>query len=275
MAVEQKQGFTQLEQLCLEIKEEERARELKQEKKRLKRKKRKNKNAAGDRDEKGNTVPSEEPGVTSTCCVLRPESRGSVHIRSRDPQAWPSIRYNYLDTEDDRRRMIEAVKIQRKIFQASGFDQYRRGELIPGPEVQSDEEILDYVRNYAHSVYHPVGTCKMGNDDMAVVDHELKVHGIEGLRIADASVFPALISGNTNATCIAIAEKLTDMLADSRRVVRNGDVQAVAAAAGCPFHGAASGEETEKPAVEPVAAAESMSESEKSEAAAAGCPVAH
>lgn len=165
----------------------------------------------GEIDENGQTKP-EFPSVTSTCCVLRPESRGSVHIKSADSQAAPSIRFNFMSTEDDRRRMIETVRIQRKIYQGKSFDSYRMEELIPGSDVDSDEAILDYVREKAHSVYHPVGTCKMGNDDMAVVDDRLRVHGIENLRIADASIFPTLTSGNTNAAAIMVGERCADFI---------------------------------------------------------------
>ena len=175
---------------------------------------------AGALDESGNTVAAEQPGVTTTCCFLRPESRGSVHIKSTNPLDWPAIRFNFLDSDEDKRRMIEAVQIQRKIYQGKGLDQYRLSESMPGEQVQSDEEILDYVRKTAQSVYHPVGTCKMGQDRNSVVGSKLKVYGIESLRIADASVFPTLISGNTNAAVIMIAEKCADfILADRRKAL--------------------------------------------------------
>ncbi|MFT4518119.1 MAG: choline dehydrogenase [Halioglobus sp.] len=166
--------------------------------------------AASEEDAKGNlkTVP----GTTATVCYLRPESRGSVHIRSADPQAHPSIRANYLATENDRQKIVEAVRKVRDIFLAPAMAKYRIDEILPGPLTQSDEEILDYVRAQAESVYHPVGTCKMGSDDLAVVDDRLRVHGVSKLRVADASIMPTIISGNTNATAIMIAEKCADML---------------------------------------------------------------
>lgn len=166
--------------------------------------------AASEPDKKGNLKP--KPGTTATVCYLRPESRGSVHIRSTDPAAAPAIRANYLDTEQDRSAIVAAVRRVRDIFQAHALDKYRGAEYRPGPLVQSDEQILDFVRAEAESVYHPVGTCKMGSDDMAVVDERLRVHGIKRLRVADASIMPKLISGNTNAPVIMIAEKCADML---------------------------------------------------------------
>ncbi len=152
------------------------------------------------------------PGTTATVCNLRPSSRGSVHIRTPFPDYPPAIRANYLSTEEDRRVTIDAVKRVREIFASSVFDGFRDDEILPGPHCDSDEKILAYIRRSAGSVYHPVGTCAMGHDDLAVVDHRLRVHGLEGLRIADASVIPRIISGNTNALCVAIGEKAADML---------------------------------------------------------------
>jgi len=166
--------------------------------------------AASTPDSKGNLKPI--PGTTATVCYLRPESRGSVHIRSKDPSAPPAIRANYLDTEHDRKVIVAAFRRVREIFMTPALAKYRGEELRPGPRVQSDEQILDYVRAEAESVYHPVGTCKMGVDAMAVVDERLRVHGIRKLRVADASIMPRLISGNTNAPAIMIAEKCADML---------------------------------------------------------------
>jgi len=166
--------------------------------------------AASAPDSKGNLKPI--PGTTATVCYLRPESRGSVHIRSKDPLASPAIRANYLDTEHDRNAIVAAFRRVREIFTAPALAKYRGEELRPGPLAQSDEQILDYVRAEAESVYHPVGTCKMGVDAMAVVDDRLRVHGIRKLRVADASIMPCLTSGNTNAPAIMIAEKCADML---------------------------------------------------------------
>jgi choline dehydrogenase len=179
--------------------------------------------AASEPDSKGNLKP--KPGTTATVCFLRPESRGSVHIRSKDPLAYPAVRANYLDTEGDRKSIVDAFRKVREIFTAPALNKYLGEEFMPGPLTQSDAQILDYVRAEAESVYHPVGTCKMGSDKMAVVDERLRVHGVEYLRIADASVMPNIISGNTNATAIMIAEKCADMLlqdADVRTTLPEG-----------------------------------------------------
>jgi choline dehydrogenase len=166
--------------------------------------------AASEPDSKGNLKPA--PGTTATVCHLRPESRGSVHVRSKDPLAYPAIRANYLDTEHDRKAIIAAFRRVREIFEAPALKQYRGEEFRPGPLTQSDEQILEYVRAEAESVYHPVGTCKMGSDKMAVVDDRLRVHGVKRLRVADASIMPNITSGNTNAPAVMIAEKCADML---------------------------------------------------------------
>lgn len=169
--------------------------------------------AAGQYNDKGNieTVP----GTTAAVCYLRPTSRGSVHIKSADADKHPAINANYLATENDQQAMINAVRKVREIFQAQAFDKYRLDELEPGDNFVSDEEILDAVRDRGISVYHPVGSCKMGNDDMAVVDDQLRVHGISNLRIADASIMPTILSGNTNAACVMIADKCADFILNS------------------------------------------------------------
>lgn len=166
--------------------------------------------AASEPDAKGNLKP--KPGTTATVCYLRPESRGSVHIRSTDPTTAPAIRANYLDVENDRKAIVAALRKVRDIFMAPALEKHRGTEFKPGPLAQSDEQILDYVRAEAESVYHPVGTCKMGSDKMAVVDERLRVHGVQRLRVADASIMPRIVSGNTNAPAIMIAEKCADML---------------------------------------------------------------
>ncbi len=173
---------------------------------------------AGALDDKGNIIAADAPGTTSSGCVLRPQSRGSVHTKSNNPFEWPSIRFNYLSTEEDKRRMIEAIRLQRKIFQASSFAANLGNEALPGAAVQTDDQILEYIRANAMSVYHPVGSCKMGpaEDKSAVVDNKLKVHGLSGLRIADASIMPKIISGNTNAACIMIGERAADFILADR-----------------------------------------------------------
>ncbi len=146
---------------------------------------------AGDMDDKGNMQASTESGVNSTVCVLRPKSRGQVHISSDDPKASPAIRFNYLTDEEDCKRTVEGIKWQRRIYAAAPFQVIATQELKPGLQVQTDEEILDYARREGGSVYHPVGTCRMGaaDDPLAVVDNELCVHGMHSLRVVDASIF--------------------------------------------------------------------------------------
>ena len=204
---------------------------------------------AGDIDESnGKMVPTVKSGVTSTCHFMHPESRGSVHIRSNNTIDWPAIKFNFLESEEDKHRMIEAVKIQRQIFQGAAFDDYQMSESLPGSGVQTDEDILEYVRSTAQSASHSVGTCKMGNDNQSVVCDELKVRGIEALRIADASIMPELVSGNTNATCIMIAERCADMLLETRKDAMASESLSLAArskenaeqmsgdVSKCPFH---------------------------------------
>ena len=152
------------------------------------------------------------PGLTAIAHQLRPESTGSVHIKSADSGTAPAIRFNFLSAELDRQVVIASVKETRKLVNASAMDGIRGKELAPGPEIQSDEDILAWVRAAAETVYHPVGTCKMGSDPMAVVDQRLRVHGIRQLRVADASIMPTLTSGNTNAPSIMIGEKAAQMI---------------------------------------------------------------
>ncbi|MEM8786422.1 MAG: GMC oxidoreductase, partial [Pseudomonadota bacterium] len=157
-------------------------------------------------------IPADRHGMTGHICQLRPESRGYITIRSDDPLDEPVIQPNYLEAESDRRALVEGVKIMRDIFAQQAFDSYRGPELAPGATVNTDEEIAGFVRENAETIYHPIGTCKMGTDEMAVVGADLKVHGTENLRVVDASVMPTLIGGNTNAPTIMIAEKAADMI---------------------------------------------------------------
>jgi choline dehydrogenase len=135
-----------------------------------------------------------------------------VGLKSTNPSDPPLIQPNYLATETDRRTMRDGVKITRRVFAQRSFDPYRGPEISPGAHVQSDAEIDAFVKRNAETIYHPVGTARMGKDSMAVVDSSLRVHGIEGLRVVDASVMPTLIGGNTNAPTIMIAEKASDMI---------------------------------------------------------------
>lgn len=157
-------------------------------------------------------VQVEKDGFTFHVCQLRPESRGRVGLKSADPTADPAIFANYLSAEEDRRALREGVKMMRKVAAQPALDPYRSEELFPGKDVESNEQIDAWIRKHAETIYHPVGTCKMGTDEMAVVDAELKVRGIAGLRVVDASVMPTLVGGNTNAPTIMIAEKAADMI---------------------------------------------------------------
>ncbi len=169
---------------------------------------------AGGMDEQGNMVASKDPGVNSTVCVVRPTSRGSVHARDTDVQSFPTIVHNYLSTDHDRNLAVEGFKLQRTIFQSEAFKPHATYEILPGESVQTDDEILDFWRDEAMSTYHPVGSAKMGpaDDPTAVVDNQLCVHGIENLRIVDASIFPLLPSGNTHAPTVAVAEKAATLI---------------------------------------------------------------
>lgn len=151
-------------------------------------------------------------GFMSYYNASRPESRGEIALRSADPLTAPAIQPNYFRTENDRRLLREGLRISREVFRQRAFDAYRGEELAPGPSVRTDTDIDAYHRQTAETIYHPVGTCRMGPDDMAVVDSRLRVHGIDGLRVADASIMPRLVSGNTNAPTIMIAEKAVDLM---------------------------------------------------------------
>jgi choline dehydrogenase len=143
---------------------------------------------------------------------MRPQSRGSVTLRSADPKATPCILFNYMATERDRREMREAIRLTREIMHQAPLDAFRGEELGPGPEVASDRDIDAWVRRMAESAYHPAGTCRMGNDERAVVDSSGRVHAVEGLRVVDASIMPRITSGNLNAPVIMLAEKLADAI---------------------------------------------------------------
>lgn len=151
-------------------------------------------------------------GVTLAINVLRSESLGSVHIKSSDPATPPAIRFNFLSAEEDRRGLLAALRKARELMATPPVADVIVQEVTPGAAVQSDDELLDWVRAKAETTYHPVGTCRMGPDPMAVVDADLRVHGVGGLRVADASIMPTLTSGNTNAPCMMIGEKCADMI---------------------------------------------------------------
>jgi len=157
-------------------------------------------------------VLSRRAGMACYAHPMRPESTGSVHARSADPRDAPAIRFNFLSAPVDGDLTVRAIRIARAIMAAPAMAALRVSEIAPGTDRQSDDEILDWVRSAAETTYHPVGTCRMGSDDLAVVDDRLRVRGIDGLRIADASIMPRLTSGNTNAPTIMIGEKAADMI---------------------------------------------------------------
>ena len=156
------------------------------------------------------------PAVTVSVCNLRPESRGDCHIRGRDPAAQPAIRLNYLSAERDRTVALAAVRQARRLAGARALARYAPEELLPGPAVVSDDDLMLAIGNIATTIFHPVGTCRMGRDDGAVVDERLRVHGIDGLRVVDASIMPTITSGNTASPVVMIAEKAADLILAGR-----------------------------------------------------------
>jgi choline dehydrogenase len=174
-------------------------------------------------------------GYSLHVCNLRPRSRGEIRLNGADPYDKPDIRPNYLSDPDDMERMVRGVRLARKVLAAPAFDPYRGTTLLPEGPCNTDAEVRQFVRQRAETIYHPVGTCKMGSDPMAVVDAQLRVHGLQGLRVADASIMPLLIGGNTNAPVIMIAEKASDMIKAARRASQQaGAVQTQRPAAQVP-----------------------------------------
>jgi choline dehydrogenase len=144
--------------------------------------------------------------------LITPESRGRISLRTTNPLDSPGIRANYLSTDADLRTMIEGVRLTRRMAHSKAFDPFRGDELHPGPAAKTDDDVVEFLRNELETLYHPVGTCKMGNDPLAVVDSRLRVHGVDRLRVVDASIMPRVPAGNTNAPVIMIAEKAADMI---------------------------------------------------------------
>ncbi|QNP47254.1 GMC family oxidoreductase [Diaphorobacter aerolatus] len=156
-------------------------------------------------------------GFTMSVCQLRPESRGQVRIRSRDALDPPSMQPHYLSTPLDRDTNVAAVRAARAIAASRAMSPYVKREVKPGPEAQSYDELLEFCRNNGATIFHPSGTCSMGRDAMAVVDSRLRVHGVEGIRVVDCSVMPTLVSGNTNAPVVMMAEKAADTIREDAR----------------------------------------------------------
>jgi choline dehydrogenase len=168
--------------------------------------------ASGYRDNQGKSHMDKVSGVTAMVYPTRPTSRGSVHIASKKVDESPVIIANYLSTDYDRNTTLAGLAKVREIFKQASFKEINQGEIRPGKERQNDTSLLEYIAQTSTTSYHPVGTCKMGNDRMAVVDNTLKVHGIQALRIIDASIMPSICSGNTHAATLMIAEKAADMI---------------------------------------------------------------
>lgn len=154
-------------------------------------------------------------GFTIGAIILVPQNRGRISLRSANPEVYPQIQPNYLNNEADIALLIEGIRRCRQLAASPAFDAYRGAEYTPGAQAQSDAEIVDFLRVHAHTIHHPVGTCKMGHDPMAVIDDRLRVHGIERLRVCDASIMPSMIRGHTNAATVMIAEKCADMIKQS------------------------------------------------------------
>jgi choline dehydrogenase len=151
-------------------------------------------------------------GFTMIAYQLRPDSRGEIKLKTASPGDAPAMIPNYLSAELDRRTIVAGLKCCRRVLAHPDLQRFIESEYLPGPDVQTDDELLDYARRAGGTVFHPTSTCKMGVDAMAVVDPELRVHGLAGLRVVDASVMPTVASGNTNAPTIMIAEKAADIV---------------------------------------------------------------
>lgn len=168
-----------------------------------------------ERRDAGGVVLHDFPGYTANAVLLHPRSRGSVTIGSRDPAAAPAIRFDVLAHADDRAGMLAATQLVRRLLEMPAMQRWSAGELAPGPAVASEDALRDYIERTANIVFHPVGTCRMGDDPYAVVDARLRVRGVEALRVADASVMPGVPGGNTNAPTLMIAERAAAWMLDA------------------------------------------------------------
>lgn len=162
----------------------------------------------------GDIILNDFPGINAACSLIRPQARGTIKLADNSPYTYPLIQPNYLDNFADLSTIREGLKWIRKIFQTAPLAQHVKREIVPGADVVSDEAWEDYIRTSAESVYHATGTCKMGNDSMAVVDSELRVHGVSSLRVIDASIMPTVTAAATNAPTVMIAEKGAAMIAE-------------------------------------------------------------
>jgi choline dehydrogenase len=157
-------------------------------------------------------------GFTLIAYQLRPESRGQIKLKTAEPADPPAVHPNYLATETDQRTIVAGLRLCRQLLANPHLQAFIESEFLPGSTVQTDQQLLDFARRRGGTVYHPTSTCKMGSDPMAVVDPELRVHGVGGLRVADASIMPTVVSGNTNAATIMIGERAADMARQKLRL---------------------------------------------------------
>jgi len=158
------------------------------------------------------SVPAGSSGITLNSYTLRPKSRGTVRLRSADPVHLPIIDPNFLAEPEDLKTSVEGVKISREIFSQPSLKKYIKALRFPDDQVKTQKDLEAYARQYGRTSYHPTCTCKMGVDDMAVVDPQLRVRGLDGIRICDSSIMPSLVGSNTNAPTIMIAEKASDLI---------------------------------------------------------------
>jgi choline dehydrogenase-like flavoprotein len=164
-------------------------------------------------------ILDKHPGMTIGVSQLRPRSRGSIHIQSADPDVMPAIRPNFLSVEEDRVSLIEGMKIARRIMQRPAMQAFVEVETGPGIEVKTDEQWLEFAQANGQTIYHPIATCRMGEDADAVVDSSLRVRGLTGLRVVDASVIPSMVSGNIQGAVMAVAERGADLVLGSASLV--------------------------------------------------------
>ncbi|MDH5242130.1 MAG: GMC oxidoreductase, partial [Gammaproteobacteria bacterium] len=156
-------------------------------------------------------------GITLGTFQVRPESRGCVHVKSGDPSTAPLIEPNYLREAVDRKLTVAGLRLIRKVAEQPDLKKFIKREILPGSEISSDAALLEYAAETGQTSWHPIGTCRMGNDTGAVVDPQLRVRGVDGLRVADASIMPTMVSTNTNAPSILIGEKAADLVRDANK----------------------------------------------------------